>query len=61
MGGEGPIPYMVIRTYADDHGIAGDDFKMFRAFLGILDNEWLQHVAKRDKAAPPAETDPSSS
>lgn len=51
MGGQGPIPYMVIRSYALDHGIAGDDFKLFRQFLGLLDNEWLRQVAERDKAA----------
>ncbi|WP_425280343.1 hypothetical protein [Mesorhizobium japonicum] len=59
MGGEGPIPYMVIRAYANDHGISGDDFKLFRAFLKILDDAWLLHVVKRDK--PPPESVPPSS
>ncbi|WP_171903286.1 hypothetical protein [Mesorhizobium sp. SEMIA 3007] len=50
---------MVIRAYANDHGISGDDFKLFRAFLKILDDAWLLHVVKRDK--PPPESVPPSS
>jgi hypothetical protein len=46
---------MVIRSYAIDHGITGDDFKLFRQFLGVLDNEWLRYVAERDKAPPEPE------
>lgn len=49
MGGEGPIPYMVIRAYAEDNAIVGDDFRRFRAFMNVIDMEWLKHVAERDK------------
>lgn len=52
MGGQGAIPYMAIRSYAIDNGIAGDDFKLFRQFLSVLDNEWLRQVAERDNAPP---------
>lgn len=50
MGGEGPIPYMTIRSYAADHGIEGDDFRTFHTFMTVIDLEWLRHVAERDKA-----------
>lgn len=48
MGGEMPIPYMTIRAYAADNGITGDDFHLFRLFLGILDAEWLEQVSERE-------------
>lgn len=48
-GGETPIPYMVIRAYAEDHGIVGDDLWLFRALMNVIDSEWLKHVANRDK------------
>lgn len=49
MGGQGPIPYTVISAYAHDHGIAGEDFWLFRNFMSALDAEWLKHVAEREK------------
>lgn len=49
-GGEGPIPYMAIRAYAEDHDITGDDFRLFRTFMSMIDTEWLKHVAARDEA-----------
>lgn len=51
MGGQGPIPYMVLSRYAEDHRIVGDDFWLFRLMLDAIDAEWLRHVAERDKQA----------
>jgi hypothetical protein len=51
MGGQGPIPYLVVSQYARDHGIVGEDYFYFRLLLDALDSEWLKHVAERDKAA----------
>jgi hypothetical protein len=34
---------------------------LFRAFLRILDDAWLVHVAERDKSAAPESTSPPSS
>ena len=41
---------MTLRAYASDHGIEGDDFALFRTFMSMIDEEWLAHVAARDKA-----------
>jgi hypothetical protein len=49
MGGEMPIPYTALRAYATDNGIAGDDFRLFHTFMGVIDAEWLKHVADRSK------------
>jgi hypothetical protein len=40
---------MAMRAYAQDHGIVGEDFRIFRIFLAVLDDEWLKHVAEREK------------
>jgi hypothetical protein len=50
MGGQGPIPYLTISRYAEDHGIRGEDFWLFRTMMDALDSEWLKNVAERDKA-----------
>lgn len=49
MGGQGPIPYAVIRAYAADNGIVGEDFWLFRTFMSVIDTAWLKHVTERDK------------
>lgn len=49
MGGEGYIPYSVLRQYAEDNGISGEDFAIFRRFMGVIDEEWLKHVPKTAK------------
>jgi hypothetical protein len=48
-GGQMPLPYQVISSYAADHGIVGDDLWLFRMFMTAIDSEWLKHVAERDK------------
>lgn len=49
MGGEGPISYQVISLYARDHDITGDDFRLFRATLQLVDAEWLDYAAEQRK------------
>lgn len=51
MGGELPIPYMAISQYARDHGIVGDEFRVFRILLSAVDTEWLTHVAEKARKA----------
>jgi hypothetical protein len=49
LGGETPISYLAISRYAEDHGIGADDIHLFRLFMGALDAEWLDHVAREQK------------
>lgn len=49
MGGQGPIPYTTIRTYASDNGITGEDFGLFRTFMLVIDSEWLKYVTECEK------------
>lgn len=49
MGGEGPIPYMVMSRYAEDNGITGNDFRIFHTLLSAIDGEWLKYVTERQK------------
>ena len=51
MGGEGPIHYASLSRYARDHGVEGDDFRLFHIFMTAIDAEWLDHVAERESAA----------
>jgi hypothetical protein len=46
-GGQGPVSYMTLRAYAEDNGIDGDDFRVFRQFFGVIDNEWLRREAAK--------------
>lgn len=48
-GGQMPIPYQVISSYARDNRIVGHDLWLFRMFMIALDAEWLKHVAAREK------------
>jgi hypothetical protein len=50
MGGIGGIYYQAVSQYARDHGITGENFRVFRAFLGALDAEFLQFEAERQEA-----------
>lgn len=52
-GGEAPISYTTIRDWARDHGIAGDEFHIFKTLFTALDDTWLDHVAEqmRQRAA----------
>ncbi|HTV69842.1 MAG TPA: hypothetical protein VMF90_15015 [Rhizobiaceae bacterium] len=45
MGGEGPISYLAISRYAEDHNITGEDLRLFCRFVRAIDAEWLSHVA----------------
>jgi hypothetical protein len=47
MGDPGAIPYMVISRYAEDHGITGLDFWIFRKIMDALDAEWLRYMRER--------------
>ncbi|WP_292290071.1 hypothetical protein [Mesorhizobium sp.] len=49
MGGETPIPYSAISRYARDHCIAGEDFEIFHQMLTAIDDEWLEHAARKRK------------
>lgn len=42
MGGEGPIFYTAMSRYAADHGIAGEDWILFKVFINALDAEYLK-------------------
>jgi len=50
MGGMGGIYYRAISQYAADHGIGGEDFTPFHAFVTALDAEYLAVEAERAKA-----------
>lgn len=39
--GIGQIPYRALRSFASDHGLAGDQFDLFRAVIRRLDGEYL--------------------
>lgn len=41
MGGEGPIYYRAISAYAADHGITGENRKVFDIYINALDGEYL--------------------
>jgi hypothetical protein len=47
--GETPLSYMAVRAYAEDHGITGPDLQLFKAFMSIIDDEWLKHVRDKEK------------
>lgn len=48
MGGQMPISFMAFDAYARRYGIKGEAFDRFRVFMGVIDAEWLAHVAKED-------------
>lgn len=48
MGGEGPIYYQALSQYARDHGIEGDDLRLFHMFMNAIDGEYLK--MQRDEA-----------
>ena len=54
-GGETPISFMSLDAYARRYSIAGFQFEVFLALVGALDDEYLQHVARREKEAKDAE------
>lgn len=50
MGGLTGIHYAAISRYARDHGIAGEAFATFHAFVTALDDEYVAFEAERAKA-----------
>lgn len=54
-GGETPISFVAIDAYARRYGIRDVEFETFLAYLGALDTEYLQHVARREAEAKQAE------
>jgi len=49
MGGELPISFVALDTYARRYGIEGEAFDRFHTFMTAIDEEWLSHQAKRQK------------
>lgn len=50
LGGQMPISYLAISTYAHDHGISGNDFGRFRRIFNRIDEAYLAHAAEVQKA-----------
>lgn len=48
-GGESRLSYMVIRQYAADHCLSGENLQTFKAVMRGLDEEWLDFIASRTK------------
>lgn len=44
----GPIPGASIRSFAREHGIAGDWFDSFLSLIRALDGEYLRLMAPKD-------------
>lgn len=44
--GVGPIPRSAIKAYADEFGIAGDDYDPFHRIIRTMDNAYLAQVNK---------------
>lgn len=55
MGGESPISFMSVDVYARRYGIEDVAFETFHALIGAMDDEYLQHVARKAKAEREAE------
>jgi hypothetical protein len=53
MGGETPIGFMVLDTFARRYGIEGEAFERFLAFMQAIDDEWLAHVDEQAKSKKP--------
>lgn len=50
MGGMGRIYWDAINQYAERHGIIGSVFDDFLTFVRALDDEFMRHVAEKQKA-----------
>lgn len=50
MGGMGRIYFTAIDRYADRFAIVGDAFDAFLTYLRALDDEYLRHMAEKQKA-----------
>lgn len=51
-GGESTILYISISAYARDHGIAGDDFHVFKILIREMDREYLEYVERNRPKKP---------
>jgi hypothetical protein len=47
----GPIPWTAINEYAIRHAIDGEDFEELVEMVRKMDNAWLDHSSKSNKAA----------
>ena len=54
--GLGPIPYRALRSYADDGGIVGDHFDLFRSVIRQLDGEYLARQSPKNSDTKMRET-----
>lgn len=50
MGGESPISYQAVSRYAEDHGIVGEEFVLFRIFIRVIDICHLEVAARKAEA-----------
>ncbi|TPM19772.1 hypothetical protein [Mesorhizobium sp. B2-3-6] len=48
-GGESPISFVTLDTYARRYGIEGEAFENFHRFMTAIDTEWLLYRAEKDK------------
>lgn len=46
MGGESPISFLSIDTYARRYEIRGIEFETFLAFVSAMDEEYLEHAQR---------------
>lgn len=51
MSAIGPIPWTALDSYAQRHGIAGEDFEDFAVLIAALDAAWLTHIGERQRCA----------
>ncbi|MGY3482221.1 hypothetical protein ACVW1C_000104 [Bradyrhizobium sp. USDA 4011] len=47
MGGQSPISFLSIDTYARRYKVSGMEFELFLAFVTALDEEYLEHVQRK--------------
>lgn len=55
MGGESPISFASLDAYARRYGINDVEFETFMVIMSAMDDEYLQHVARKAKAEREAE------
>ena len=49
MGGELPVSFTAIETYARRYGLVGMEFEEFKVLFRAVDDEWLTYRAEKDK------------
>lgn len=55
MGGESPIPFLALDAYGRRYGIWGIEFENFVAFVGAMDEEYLEILNEKSKVKPETE------